>query len=364
MPAPLRGWFPFVVGALSCGPVPDSRPEAAPSAQLPVLTPSPAVSIASQEFSAEPGGLARLSDGRLAFLDWGARTLFYFDSTGAPIGQSGRPGFGPGEFQSPQLVQVMVGDTVVIWDQLTRRVSWFGPSGNLTSELVLDPRQASGAQPLIGMTSAGDLLVRHETTEPGDSAGFLRKTATLRLLGRDGRVRHDIGRYPAGWEDPKGYRFFGWTLITRLAGDRIYLGTNDRWEIVAISLRGDTIQHFRKSWEPRPVTAADREALQRTFAERHAVPGFADADRFAPTVPAFGRLLVDPKGRLWAPEYAPPYHAPTQVTVMGSTGLTLGALALPEGFRPSEVGADYMLGWRRDGDGLLTLALYRLVEKQ
>ncbi|MGH7657152.1 MAG: 6-bladed beta-propeller, partial [Gemmatimonadales bacterium] len=68
-------------------------------------------------------GAYRLHDGRIAIMNAGNSQLQFYDSTGNWIKTVGREGRGPGEFQSPYGFWRRPGDTLVVFDFQSRRIT-------------------------------------------------------------------------------------------------------------------------------------------------------------------------------------------------------------------------------------------------
>jgi len=64
--------------------------------------------------------------------------------------------------------------------------------------------------------------------------------------------------------------------------------------------------------------------------------------------PAYGRLLVDAEDHIWVASYAHPADVPARWDVFTPDGIWLGAVAMPDGFRPLQAGADWILGLTHD----------------
>jgi hypothetical protein len=64
-----------------------------------------------------------------------------------------------------------------------------------------------------------------------------------------------------------------------------------------------------------------------------------------------------------AERYRLPWDRGTQWDVVAPDGRWLGSIALPEGFRPFEIGSDYVLGSRVDELGVERLVLFGLIKK-
>ncbi len=82
--------------------------------------------------------VAPLSDGRVAVLSSREKKLLLFERTGEFARSIGREGRGPGEFGHPLHLQVLPGDTLVVWDFMLGPISYFDPSGQLLRDWRID----------------------------------------------------------------------------------------------------------------------------------------------------------------------------------------------------------------------------------
>jgi hypothetical protein len=145
------------------------------------LKDDPAVRIGAVEGAEEyqwtrPVGGARLSDGHFVILEAIPAELRLFDGSGTFVRRIGRPGGGPGEFQAPNGVAVLPGDTLLVWDSQAQRLTWFSTGGGLERERTL--REPGGVQ-----------AIRRLTPGPGGGAVLLGPTASMEDLENRGRVR-------------------------------------------------------------------------------------------------------------------------------------------------------------------------------
>lgn len=80
-----------------------------------------------------------LSDGRLAMLSpSGDNAVLIFEPSGQLSASFGRKGRGPGEFTYAQHLQVLPGDTIVVWDYMFGPVGYFDPVGTLWRHRRID----------------------------------------------------------------------------------------------------------------------------------------------------------------------------------------------------------------------------------
>src|SRR5690606_34367078 len=74
-------------------------------------------------------GLRQLSDGRIVLLDGGSRELRFFDAEGRYLGNAGRHGAGPAEFEAPMLVRTLSYDSLLVYDTRRARFHIFANDG-------------------------------------------------------------------------------------------------------------------------------------------------------------------------------------------------------------------------------------------
>lgn len=189
---------------LACG---DTPPEA--SSDLPACLPPPAAysqavfraerSIGAAEArSGEPvfGSIQDLSvatDGRMYVIDGLAKQVTVLDPMGVVLDTLGRPGAGPGEFETPWAIAVREGNTATVFDAGLWRITQFAPDGEVSTSRVT-PDAAMGQFPEVAIDASGDLLRL--------SYGPFQEAVLSALRGRAGvvRGRNVIQRWDSGAE--------------------------------------------------------------------------------------------------------------------------------------------------------------------
>ncbi len=94
---------------------------------------------------------------------------------------------------------------------------------------------------------------------------------------------------------------------------------------------------------------------------------------FPDALPAFVDLLASPSGELWLrdPDLARAAACacltsvtagPSTWSVFDATGRWLGRTHMSAQFTPAEVGREYALGHQRDANGVVRIAMYRIVK--
>lgn len=350
-------------------------------ARLPwTVAPEPALVIGAAEGEADRQlyqvrGARRLSDGRTVVANAGTRELRVFGPDGAFLGAAGGEGGGPGEFRSMALVGVLPGDSILLYDSRSRRFSVltsdpafvrsFGPAPEVGGSVRPRGLLADGRIVADGPAATGELV----------SGTVLDPVRPLLVLGPDGGLREVIdsasGR-PTFFESDQGYSFTSvpFTLTPpRAVGDTlVHAGAGRPYEIRTYHAdTGSLVRIARLERAARPVTDADiergiDEGLGRVAddAARARLRTSYEAMPLPDTMPFYRAFVVDRAGHLWVEDYRAHAGDPHRWTVFDPDGAALGTLTLPDGLTVYEIGADWILGLRRDELDIPYVVLYRL----
>ena len=87
-----------------------------------------------------------------------------------------------------------------------------------------------------------------------------------------------------------------------------------------------------------------------------------DAMPVAPYMPAYATVRADALGNLWVADYDPLVARAPRWSVFNAEGVWLGVVTTPEGFRPLDIGSDYVLGLWRDENDVEHVGMYQLVK--
>ena len=100
-------------------------------------------------------------------------------------------------------------------------------------------------------------------------------------------------------------------------------------------------------------TIQDPLARERILAEYRTRP--------APdSIPAYGRILVDPEGMLWISERFIPTTMPRLWAIIDPDAGAIATIEVPDRFEVYEVGVDYVLGRLTDELGVQRVRMYGL----
>jgi hypothetical protein len=84
---------------------------------------------------------------------------------------------------------------------------------------------------------------------------------------------------------------------------------------------------------------------------------------FPPRIPAQSRLLVDADRNIWEQRYNMPGDTLVVFTVYSPDGEWLGPVTMPDRFRPTDIGSDYILGIWLNPEDVQFIRMYRLARQ-
>jgi hypothetical protein len=305
----------------------------------------------------------RLSDGRIVAANSSSNELRYFTGQGKYLCTSGRQGAGPGEFERLAWLQLLPHDTLLVYSSGGGgRLSVFSPEGHFVRTVTV-PRAGDGrySSPM-GMLPNGALLVSFgRGYGMGVPSGTYRDSVSLVVHRGDSTIA-SIGPLPSMESVVVATAnsmsvtslVFGRYLVTGFAPDGFLVGTNEQYELFRYDTLGRLTGSIRLDRAPTPVTAsaiAEAESTRLASAsnanERARSEAFFKQMQFPPTMPAYGRVLVDSEGNIWVSRYSV-----TRVSgdwdVFDADGQLLGELQLPPRFTPRQITGSRLIGTARD----------------
>jgi hypothetical protein len=340
-------------------------------------------------------GALRLDDGRIVVANGGSYELRFFDPDGRFLSASGRQGGGPGEFQFLTWLGRAGADSLVAYDPRARRLSLFDMAGTYGGSLTLVPVPAGGRDAVAaanwaprprGWFAGGGYVATQIASRFSPGEEVSRPDELLFRFTPDGHLADTLGVFPggelsmqtAGSQEPgrPGLVFiapphFGHTTTYAVHGDRFFVATGDRYEVLLYSSGGTLESVVRRAQEPIPVT--QREVDQLLEARRAAAPPVQPGMPAPPslesrpassTIPAFQSIAVDDVANLWVEEYEWPPGRPPTWTVFDADGRLLGSVAFPDHFTPYHIGDDFVLGRWQDELDVEHVLLYELIKPE
>jgi len=362
------------------------------------LSAEPVVRLGALEGSAEVEftslvHVGVLRGGRIVVVDRGPNDIRWFDASGAFQYQAGGRGEGPGELQFPVSATLIAGDTLVVYDGRTQRLTAFDPSGSLVSTQPL--RATSGfSVRVLNMGEGGLMAVEHRATFAMDGAeyNYTRDTLVLMIPSMLAETVDTVARLP-GPESVTWVQYDGdQPVATRqmelpLGEVALAAPVSSGAVVVRPGEQGPSFYSREGEWVGQAVRSDTRpipisEAIQDQYlAEAQAAvqaqapggvrppPGVVERDveaRFAlladdQMVPAFDRILTAAEGRaVWLRRYVLPgtETQPSRWSIYGSDGSILAEVEIPPGFQPTHVTEDRVAGIETDGFGVEYATVY------
>jgi hypothetical protein len=334
-------------------------------------------------------GATRLGDGRLVVADGQGLTVSVYDTTGSLLSRRGGRGAGPGEYMFLQGPLRAPGDTLMVIDGGTQRVTVLDPSTvevadtrPLAAISFTRPPSTPGGRSISGRRilhlhgrfADGRYLGSHPATlndpQPTESRVW-RDSLVLWSVATPGELGDSLGiivgaqhylhfgeGFITGGEPPFG---FGESLA--VAGDRFYYGTGERFEIEERTPDGRIVRLIRLCESTDVISAADMDAeIERRLSgydentlrvEEPALRSLPQPEAGA----AYLEFLPDDGGRLWIRDLTRPGQ-PQRWKVVDREGRWLGDVLTPEDVTVLEVGPDYLLGQHTDNLDVQTVRLY------
>lgn len=308
----------------------------------------------------------RLGDGRIVVANTSTQELRVFDARGSYITTWGGAGEGPGEFTELWQVEGWPGDSIVAWTAPRQGISVFASDGSFGRTFNME-RDGDPLWPFFSPESV---------TRDGSVLAVLAlpnaDTLVAELRGGEGRTTAHFGthanmevhRVVVDGRTSSGLTIFGRRPVYATWGDRIVIGSTDRYELKAFRPDGSLERLVRRAHVPRSPTAANVAAYIDENVPQPP-PGMSDAERqsllrqsrrvyesmpVAEHFPAFTSVITDALDHLWVEEYEfPGEERPGSLwTVFDSEGQVLGFVETPEVLQILEIGEDYILTWKRD----------------
>jgi hypothetical protein len=339
------------------------------------LSAEPLVSIGVEEGPEEyqlfrVRSAVRLDDGRIVLANHGTSELRFYDPTGEFLFARGGDGEGPGEFRSIGMIWRLA-DSLYLFDFQLMRVAVYSTSGDFARSFPVRTTPDGAIPAPMGVFTNRHLLMQRFPRDAELNAGLYRDTSLYLRYDLDGEPVDTVGRF-AGSEDYIGrgadFTFstdapYGRRSYFTLFGNRFYYGSSDSWEIEVRSSDGMLERLLRRPIPNPPVTAEEAEEFHESLRERLTRMSSMWRDLYEQvtlpeTKPAYGRLLADVEGNLWAAGY----DDEGVWTVFDAEGRLLGNVDIEGRVRVIEIGSDYLLGVWEDELDVERVFLYGLVK--
>lgn len=343
-------------------------------------------------------GVARLSDGSIAVANASTAEIRYYNPDGTHRLTSGRSGGGPGEYQIIAGLWRAAGDSLHVLDMGSLRVSVLGPDGAFARAFALGGGPggfapgADGSMSLpipAGVLDDGSLIAMANVFRINDQReGRFRDPMAIVRYGPDGLIRDTIAVVPGLEMEMMQMSFMGQsfsspspatlgrmtTVVGR--GDRVFIATNDSWEVQVWGPGGSLRQLLRVAEAPRRITPAQVAIHREEYEEQVlAAPQVSMAPQelkdqivnsirtaqYPETLPFVFLMLADADGHLWVQEVSVPGDQRQRWGVFNREGRLLTWLRMPERFEPRYVDRDAIVGIWKDADDVEHIRVYGLL---
>jgi hypothetical protein len=256
----------------------------------------------------QPTGVDVDGRGRIFVSDWYGARVLVLGTDGGLLRVIGRRGLGPGEFRAIRGVQVLEGDSVLVYDPLAARLSVFAPDAEHPA-YVRNLFDLSGGPPFwIWRTPGSPGYValtrppfRQHETEP--------RLDEVRMLDPEGRPAGEpLRRYPSRSfirvQQGGGFSVmpnpFGHEGFVAVGREHVYLGWSDTLGAAVLDGAGRETSSFRIPYHPPAITRADVDAARADLPEQAAATfGRAIGDSAPARWPPLRGMLSDVGGRVW-----------------------------------------------------------------
>lgn len=342
-------------------------------------------------------GATRLRDGSVAVANAATGEVRFYNPDGSHRTTSGRRGAGPGEFQMIVGMWRTPADSLVVLDMAIQRLSVLSPEGQYSHSFSLGGMGGAmmpGADGSIsmaipaGMLDDGSLIGMANSFRIGDTReGTFRDPMPLVRYGPDGSIRDTVATVPGQEMEMMTMSFgaqsmsvptavsLGKQTIAVARGNHLYLAVNDSWEIEARDPDGNLSRLIRMVTPVRPLNADliarhrveqlelvnNQPMMSQAPQEiRDQVTERVNTAPYPTTLPFVALLLVDDDGYIWAQEVGVPGDLRQKWGVFDREGRLQAWLRMPERFRPTSIGSDWVVGIWQDEDDVEHVRVYGL----
>lgn len=326
------------------------------------------------------------SDGGVVIANTGSNELLLFDARGGFRARAGGDGQGPGEFRRLSQLAIGPADSLIAYDERSRRISVFDPLGTLPRVFSLPAADTLGRVTDVGTLETGDIIVALHRRAPG--TGLVRDSLIVAVFSRTGKLSYQVGTFPHFYTHWGPHALPGepgpvtvpvpvpLSGVTEVAANRsaVYVGLAEQFTLIRVGADGRW-RITRQQQRPDPITQAHRDQLFARLAAHGRSGPEEDLLRGVTgptTLPAFGdepltqsyddAILITDAGEVWVKPFELDEAVRRAWLRFDADGLYRGTVSVPARFRPTAVRNDVVLGVFRDGQDVESVRAFRIVD--
>ncbi len=316
--------------------------------------------------------------GQFVVADYGALNIRYFDAKGKFIRKLGRKGAGPGEFMSISMIALLPNDTLLVSDDLQRRLSVFSPTGEFVRTTMFESFEGKRSPDLLVTLTDGTIVTRAltiSTLPPSTKPVYL--TQHLFVSDGTGKAVSQIGTFgmsehfvQATTKEMGGVAYwslaYGRKMTVTSYGKRLLMGDGTASEVKLYSTSGKLEEIIRTNEarpkvESRDITMFRARASQGSRLPKDVHDRFLDEMPYPNEFPAFSRFLAVDNGQIWLQRYPRADSLPDRWIVLDRNGAFVDHVSLPRRFSLLSITNNHLLGVMRDEDGVQHVRIVRYV---
>ena len=283
-------------------------------------------------------------------------------------GTIGREGEGPGEFIGLSGVQVLPGDSLMVWDFQLQRITVFRPGSDEPAYIhaLGTPESSQDTRRLTGL---GSYLARSSTAYQADGSdeGTTRTEVLRHVREEAGRVVDEVvTEYPAneslvfrreGFVMAAGHPFGRRSFVEILGGRRIVHATSDAVAVRIIDVESQAESGFAYETIPARVTREELDAAVEGTRSESLGRVLRDGGPY--DWPTLTDLEVDDEDRIWL-SIPRPDRSSVEWAAFTPDGTHLVSVHLPSAFAVHAVRGGRFIGVVEDELGVPRVMAYRL----
>jgi hypothetical protein len=320
-------------------------------------------------------GALRLNGGRIAIADAGSGEIRFYDQAGRFLSSGGGVGDAPGEYRQITAMGAGPGDSLWVFDFGLRRFTVLTGNGEPVRAVSVGGTLSSvGA---VGRLPDGYFVVKENwgSHQHGQMRqGLVRDEVAVARLAKDGTgldtittvAGREVSISSDGGRAVMSAPLFAHGSSAAIWDGALFVGDQKELEVRLYRPTGRLERIYRVPNAVQRLTAADVARLREEVLaakrdeERTKMGAHLDEMDVPSAKPAYGSIVIDSTGNVWLGEYARYPALPRTWTVLSSSGMLLGEVAVPERFRVLQIGSDWIMGVGRDEWDVEFVRLYTI----